>query len=121
METCKREGRVCACGCGRTLVKKDGAPDFTKRRFFDAECRKRDDIRRVTEQRILRDQHVSRFDKLKLEVAQHKPIFVKVSSADDPILVPDARAAIALAKKYPKLIEEMTILEVRKRKTDGGL
>jgi hypothetical protein len=41
----KIHARVCQCGCGRPLFRKDGFPDFA-RRFFDGECKKRDKARK---------------------------------------------------------------------------
>jgi hypothetical protein len=33
--------RVCSCGCGRSLVKPNGAIDY-KRRFYSADCKRAD-------------------------------------------------------------------------------
>jgi hypothetical protein len=36
------EARVCSCGCNRKLLRRDGLPDMSARRFFDGGCRGRD-------------------------------------------------------------------------------
>lgn len=42
--------RVCICGCRRELLNKDGEPDL-ERFFFNEECRRRDKIARIDQQR----------------------------------------------------------------------
>lgn len=46
--------RVCACGCKEELLKEDGAPDFSARRFFNAVCRNKDKAARL---RAHREKH----------------------------------------------------------------
>lgn len=45
--------RVCACGCGKELRKRDGTPDYSGRRFFDRACLGTDKARRLQAQRAL--------------------------------------------------------------------
>lgn len=44
------EPRVCVCGCGKKLLRRNGAPDYS-RIFFDAECRNLDKARRMQAKR----------------------------------------------------------------------
>jgi hypothetical protein len=46
--------RVCACGCKEELLKEDGTPDFSARRFFNATCRNKDKAARL---RAHREKH----------------------------------------------------------------
>lgn len=43
--------RVCSCGCGRPLLKKDGSPDWSRRRFAGRDCLAKDKCNRVASKR----------------------------------------------------------------------
>ena len=43
--------RVCSCGCRQPLLKKDGSPDWSRRRFFGRECLAKDKCNRVASKR----------------------------------------------------------------------
>jgi hypothetical protein len=42
---------VCSCGCNKPLVKKDGSPDWSRRRFAGRECLAKDKCNRVASKR----------------------------------------------------------------------
>jgi hypothetical protein len=44
--------RVCACGCGRELMK-NGRPDFSAKRFFDRSCLAKDKAARIKAERAV--------------------------------------------------------------------
>ena len=49
--------RICRCGCGRPLLKKDGAPDWSRRRFATHDCLAADKRNRVAAKRVHQVRH----------------------------------------------------------------
>jgi hypothetical protein len=49
--------RVCSCGCGQPLLKADGTPDWSRRRFASRECLAKDKCNRVASKRLRAERH----------------------------------------------------------------
>jgi hypothetical protein len=49
--------RVCSCGCSKPLLKADGSPDWSRRRFAGRECLAKDKCNRVASKRAHAAQH----------------------------------------------------------------
>jgi hypothetical protein len=39
--------RACSCGCGHKLLRADGRPDFSRRRFYSKQCIAGDKVNRI--------------------------------------------------------------------------
>lgn len=95
--------RVCSCGCGRPLKKKDGKPDWSRRRFATKDCLATDKRNRVTSKRAAQSA---------------KPVTALVVDGGDPRPVTTLTEAAALLRE---LGHQVSIIRPRRaRKAKAG-
>ena len=99
------KARVCSCGCGRLLLRGDGSPEMSGRRFWGPECRHKDKLLRLQVSHARADKR-----------DQARPIWVRIAGGA-PLLIPSPRAALNLAQAHPDVIDQ---IEIVKRKAKGA-
>jgi hypothetical protein len=91
--------RVCSCGCGMPLLVKDGSPDFSKRRFYSAECKSKDKVSRIA---------LGREKRKKKSVAAAHPIWLRI--AGEPVLLQTPQAVVDAFLKLT-ILEKVEVLK----------